>query len=348
MGFAVHDASSLGVVVEFGIPNLVPLGGSATYSELSERSGLDEDRLTRILRYAMINFTFREEPAVHVRHTALSAHLARAPASCDFLRVLAIVSNPGNVCLPSALRRYPSTQSLTQTAHNMARGTDDTFYAWLEVNPDLRDNFDRGMEGISRGGQRLQDTDIRAYPWHALPEGSKVVDVGGSKGHFVRDLAELHSSFSFVVQDLPRVIEVLLEENKQSPTANVTYQSHNFFDEQSVSGAEVYFLRHVLHNHPDQECVDILKALLPALKSGARILASEYIMPAQEELILILLRRQMDLMAMALVNSKERTKVEYSALFARASPKLVLEYIYQVPDDPRSCIFEAIYDDQCG
>jgi len=53
----------------------------------------------------------------------------------------------------------------------------------------------------------------------------------------------------------------------------------------------------------------------------------------------------MDMMALALCNSKERTKEEYGRLFTAASPKLVLRNTYQVPDDPTSCVFEAIYDE---
>ncbi len=54
--------------------------------------------------------------------------------------------------------------------------------------------------------------------------------------------------------------------------------------------------------------------------------------------------RQMDLMTMALFNAKERTEAEYSALFQQASESLVLKNKYQVPHDPRSCIFEAVYE----
>lgn len=68
-----------------------------------------------------------------------------------------------------------------------------------------------------------------------------------------------------------------------------------------------------------------------------------------EELVLTVVKchRQMDLMTMALFNAKERTRDEYAALFGRASERLVLEGTHQVPDDPRSCIFEAIYRGQC-
>ncbi len=232
----------------------------------------------------MINFIFREEPAGCVRHTALSAHLARAPNFCDFLKTVTVVLNPANTSIPIALRRWPNTQSMTLAGHNVARNTSDTFYTWLDADIDLRGNFDRGMEGISRGGQRLQDTDLRAYPWNSLPDGATIVDIGGSRGHFARDLAELHPSFSLVVQDLQQVIKSISDDERQLGPANVTYQAHNFFDKQPVANADAYFLRHVFHNHPDKECIDILKAILPAMKYGAKVLVSEYIVPPQDKL----------------------------------------------------------------
>lgn len=196
----VHDASSLGVIAQFEIARLVPIGSSRTFADLAAQTGIDEDRLSmkpcarclersfllistrsaRILRYAMLNYIFREEPAGHVRHTMLSAHLSQSPNFCDFLRTIALVFNPANVSLPVALSKWSSTQSMRETGHCVARGTDKVFYDWLDGNVELRDNFDRGMEGISRGGQRLQDTDLRAYPWAELPENAKVVDMGGS------------------------------------------------------------------------------------------------------------------------------------------------------------------------
>lgn len=253
---------------------------------------LDTPRFSaRILRYGTTNFIFHEQPAGHIRHTTLSAHLARSPPTVAFQRTLARVFNPANASLPAALRAHPATASLRQTAHNIARGTDAPFYSWLDdaaAAGDLRKVFDVGMEGISRGGQRLQDTDLRAYPWAGLGAGAVVVDVGGSRGHFARDLGELNPSFKLVVQDLPRVVEGLVEEFANGGDGDVgnvvTYQAHDFFDVQPVGGADVYFLRHVFHNHPDAECVAILKALLPALKVGSRVLVSEYVVPPSEDL----------------------------------------------------------------
>ncbi|KAG8163799.1 hypothetical protein KVR01_007096 [Diaporthe batatas] len=364
MGLAVHDASSLGVIAEFDIARLVPLGGAATFADLSRKTGIDEDRLTRILRHATTNHIFTEPTPGSIAHTALSAHLHTSPATVAFQRTLATVFNPANACLPSALRRHPASTSLTQTAHNEARCTDLPFYAWLDAAAaaaageggrmmSLRAVFDAGMEGISRGGQRLQSTDLRAFPWaDALPPDATVVDVGGSRGHFVRDLLAQNPGFRVVVQDLPQVVEGLEGEGKGEGKGGgeVTYQAHDFFNPQPVVGADVYFLRHVMHNNPDEECVSILRALLPALRTGARVLVSEYVVPPVQDLsgaaglLAQKAMRQMDLMTMALFNAKERTRDEYMTLFGRASPRLILRATHQVPDELGSCIFEAVYE----
>jgi len=77
-------------------------------------------------------------------------------------------------------------------------------------------------------------------------------------------------------------------------------------------------------------------------------LISEYLVPSEEDVASFAKLdfkplRQMDMMALALCNSKERTKEEYARLLGAASDKLVLRNTYQVPDDPTSCIFEAVY-----
>lgn len=56
------------------------------------------------------------------------------------------------------------------------------------------------------------------------------------------------------------------------------FQKHNFFEEQPVC-AEFYILRHVLHDWQDEDCITILKALLPALEPGAKVFVSEAILP---------------------------------------------------------------------
>ena len=58
----------------------------------------------------------------------------------------------------------------------------------------------------------------------------------------------------------------------------ITFLEHDFFKPQPVQ-ADVYFLRHILIDWPDAKGIEIIRALIPALKDGARVLLSEAVMP---------------------------------------------------------------------
>ena len=58
----------------------------------------------------------------------------------------------------------------------------------------------------------------------------------------------------------------------------ITFMKHSFFEPQRTS-ADIYFFKHVLHDWSDQDCIKIIRALVPALKDGARILVMEGVLP---------------------------------------------------------------------
>ena len=60
----------------------------------------------------------------------------------------------------------------------------------------------------------------------------------------------------------------------------ITWLEHDLFKPQDVV-ADAYFFRHILHDWADEDCVKMIKALVPALKDGARVLISEGVMPKQ-------------------------------------------------------------------
>lgn len=64
----------------------------------------------------------------------------------------------------------------------------------------------------------------------------------------------------------------------------VRFEEHDMFTEQLVKGADVYYLRHILHDWPDKYAVKIVANLVPALKHGARILVSDSVIPPPGEL----------------------------------------------------------------
>jgi ubiquinone/menaquinone biosynthesis C-methylase UbiE len=110
-----------------------------------------------------------------------------------------------------------------------------------------------------------------------------VVDVGGGIGHIARALTDHCPTIQCIVQDRPEVIfqgEQALPSNLQD---RIRFQKHDFFQPQPVHGADVYLLRHILHDWSNKYARMILQALIPALKPGAKIVLNDRIIPGYGE-----------------------------------------------------------------
>ncbi|KAI9674802.1 MAG: hypothetical protein M1817_001706 [Caeruleum heppii] len=348
--FAYHDLSSLGTILKFRIAELVPLDGSISFAELAKKAGLLEDKLVRILRYAFTNYIFTESPEGHVSHSAISATLARDPKFATFLQLVVVDLFPPASRLVESLVQHPFSERPTETAMNIAFDTKDVFFSWLKEDIARQERFNIGMAGFSDGGDRPQNVDVAAYPWQDLPKGSTVVDVAGGSGHVSLAIAKAHAGLRLVVEDSKAVVETseadFTRSDQSGLQSEVSFRAHDFFREQPVKGADVYFFRQIMHDWPTHEAVMILRQLLPALKVGARVLISEYVVPPpgvltglEDKMI-----RQMDMQMMAIFNAKERTAKEYKDLFAAASPRLHFTRTFQVSASDSSCIFEAVYE----
>jgi hypothetical protein len=94
-------------------------------------------------------------------------------------------------------------------------------------------------------------------------------------------LARAFPDLKITVQDLPKVRPVFEKELPAELKDRVGFMEHDFFQPQPVK-ADVYMLNQILHDWPDSEAVSILRAQIPALQPGARIILNEYIDPNDE------------------------------------------------------------------
>jgi hypothetical protein len=99
------------------------------------------------------------------------------------------------------------------------------------------------------------------------------------------------------------------------------------FEEQPITDGDVYFMKHSLHNHSDEDCLKILRALAPALeKAGPNVpfLLNEGVVPGAGEKMAryqeLTLRRG-DICMMATLSAKERTRKQFEELLKRADPR---------------------------
>jgi hypothetical protein len=103
--------------------------------------------------------------------------------------------------------------------------------------------------------------------------------VGGSFGFVCVALAKKFPNLRFVVQDLPKTIEAAAGQIPAEYQDRITLQAHDFYSEQPVKDADVFFFRWIIHNQSDKYGVKMLQALIPVLKKGARIIFSDNCLP---------------------------------------------------------------------
>lgn len=118
---------------------------------------------------------------------------------------------------------------------------------------------------------------IDKYDWKSLGP-VKMVDVGGGSGHVTMELAKAFPNLSIVVQDMEKMVEEATANIPPELKDRFEFMVQDLFAPQTVQ-ADVYFIRWVFHNWSDKYCVLILKALIPALRPGAKIIINETCMP---------------------------------------------------------------------
>lgn len=97
-------------------------------------------------------------------------------------------------------------------------------------------------------------------------------------------LDEFHSpTINCIVEDSPDVVVQGQEGLPADLRGRISFQAHDFFQEQPVKGADVYLLRLVLHDWSDKYSKMIIKALIPALKPGAKVVINDRVIPGRGE-----------------------------------------------------------------
>lgn len=264
----------LKLIHHFDIANKVPASGGITYEDLASSIGVNCDALCRILRFGIAFRVFQEPQLGTIAHSAASRQIAKHGAVADWVGANVDDMWPAAQKVVDALVQWPSADEPNQTGFALANETGEAFYAALSKDPARARRFGGAMSFFSTGpGYSLHHLTDH-YPW-ASHGSSTVLDIGGSHGDAAFAIARKFPDLDLIVQELPEVVA----NAKPQAGLNVRFMPHDFFEEQPVKGASVYIYRWILHNWPDKYCVKILKALIPALQSGSRVLVMDFVMP---------------------------------------------------------------------
>ncbi|CAO2648033.1 Nn.00g089550.m01.CDS01 [Neocucurbitaria sp. VM-36] len=230
--------------------------------------------------------------------------------------------------LPDYLRdhKYQDMTNPKDLPVQYALKTDLTPFEWLKQHPEQMKSLGHVM--VLDAVQSW----VSSYPaekkignFKAPGDSALLVDIGGGFGqHSVTFQKKFpHIPGRIVVQDIPSTLA-------HAPNINgIEFQAHDFFTPQPIQGAKFYYLRHILHDWADQDCIRILSNIVPALGPNSLILIDEVVLPETKVPWQVAV---MDISMMACLGGIERSKGDWENLLGRAGLKVVDVHIY---DDVR-------------
>ncbi|KAI2615385.1 hypothetical protein GGR54DRAFT_642407 [Hypoxylon sp. NC1633] len=215
--------------------------GEITFAELAAAAGLHEVHLRKALRLAIAQHIFSEPRPGVVAHTVTSRLIAENKVLADWLRYSNDDLWHAAYHMSDAMARHPGSEEPGEAAFSLANKTDKDMFQFFAENPERSLRFTAAMRFFTQRPGLEPERVADGYGWDKIGKDSvgtgTVVD-------------------AFVVQDLDE--PVVRDAERQRPeelAERVRYMVHDFFTEQPVKGADVYFFRAVLHNWSDSWAV---------------------------------------------------------------------------------------------
>ncbi|KAF7572544.1 hypothetical protein PtrM4_074490 [Pyrenophora tritici-repentis] len=105
-------ATSVGLktILKYNIQNLVPLEIGTTYKELAEKTGVPEQKLTRLLKHGITDHFFRETQPGHIKHTAATKALAVMPVLGTWASMGIYEVGPAKMRMVDAIAKWPDSE----------------------------------------------------------------------------------------------------------------------------------------------------------------------------------------------------------------------------------------------
>jgi len=201
------------------------------------------------------------------------------------------------------------TQTLTtgQPAFDTIEG--ETYWSWLEHQPERVDLFSRAMGSF---GSQTQTAAVAAHDWSGY---DRIVDVGGAHGSFLARVLAQNETSTGVLFDLPHVVETAGPLLESAGVANRVERIGGDFFESVPADGDAYLLSIILHDWNDDEAVRILKSIRKAIPADGILLILENVIPDGSEPHL---GKMIDMIMMTILSGTERSRSEYEALLNRA------------------------------
>ncbi|KAF7539506.1 hypothetical protein G7054_g2088 [Neopestalotiopsis clavispora] len=323
---ATTNAISIDAICRFHIADIVPAGGQVSFGEIAEKTSLDEALVRRLLRHAMSMRIFQEPEPGMVAHTKMSKYFT-LPYVNNWLSFGAQEGWPAATRMLDAIQKWPGSEESNHTGFSLANNTDKSIFEVLGADHARAMRLVNGIKAHDHFPGFANAEVSKLYDWASLGN-ALVVHVGGSRGDIAIELAKTFGDIKLLVQDMEKAITGADANVPNEVQGRIEFQAHKMFDTQTVQ-ADVYLFRMVFQIWPDKKAVQILKAQIPALRPGAKLLIQDLVMPEPGDIPLWRDRelRAMDLNAGASFNGRNRYLHEWKALLKAADDRFVLHRV---------------------
>jgi hypothetical protein len=298
---AIHVAAKLDVAGHLA-------GGPLSADELARRCHADPDVLHRLLRLLESHSVFARDADGRFSLTPMA----------DALRDDAPISMRGMALLlghPIEWEHWGHLLSAVQTGEPvLPRLRQMGGYEFLAANPEFATVFEGGMGNLSK---LETEPIVAAYDFSGF---NTIVDVFGGQGALLAAILSRTPQARGVLAD-ERAFYLGAEDflRRAGVQDRCTIDIGGLF-EKPPAGADAYLMKHIVHEWPDAEALELLRNVRSAIRDDGKLLLMEFVLPEGPQPHP---GKLVDLWLMILMGGKERTAAEYEEFLRRADFRLV-------------------------
>ncbi|PVH96578.1 S-adenosyl-L-methionine-dependent methyltransferase [Periconia macrospinosa] len=320
-------------------------GSRTTFNDIADLANLDVDDTKRMLRLAMTEHLFTEPENGIVMHTAASYELARNHLLSAWVGITTQENWSPMLRITEAMGKYPGSEEPLESAYVLAHGVkEDAFKVW-EKDPARITQFSNAMAFLHAGSGFQPAEALSGF----AQDTGVFVDVGGSKGHVSIQLARTYPKWKFIVQDSKQTVQLAREEIPDDVREQVSFQVHDFWTEQPVKDADVYFFKTIFHDWSDKYSIKLLRALIPSLKQGAKVIIADVCIPPKGAVSQYKEQwmRGLDIVMKCFTNARERDYDGWASLFEKADARFRFLGV-RTPLGSKASFIEAEWNSHVG
>ena len=312
---------SIACLAELGVPDLLD-AGSKSADELARQVGADPRSLYRLMRATASLGVLSEGSDGKFSQTPLSS-------------VLRTNAKPSLRAFATMHGREWHEMGWSNLAYCVKTGKQAlekiygmSIFEYFTQNKEQGELFNQAMSDLSS-----MDAPAVAQGY-SFEHIQSIVDVGGGHGLLLATILERNPHMKGILYDLEHVIEGAKSGPLKPMSDRCKFASGDMFKCVPPT-ADAYIMKHIIHDWPDDVCVQILKACRKGVNAGGKLLVVDNVIQPGNDFAP---GKLLDLQMLIFPGGRERTEKEFREIFATAGWRLTRVIPLCVPES----IVEAV------